>query len=107
MLLPSGPDMVHKTLLPKTLISTLHLIKRLKEVLPEATVRLCYSGLQMQGTAGSPPSTVFIIIIQIYQFCKDFFNIQAYQKMLAYESAGKPPPKSWKQRSLGYSLLSH
>lgn len=85
MLLPSGPDMVHKTLLPKTLISTLHLIKRLKEVLPEATVRLCYSGLQIQGTTGSPPSTVLTIIMQTKSFCKDFFNIQAYQKTLAYE----------------------
>ncbi len=58
MMLPSGPDMIHSKTMYKTLTSTLHLNTHPKNWSAGLTLQSCYSGLQVQGTASSPPSAV-------------------------------------------------
>ena len=57
MLLGSPPDMVHRRPLRKTKPSTLLAAVRRHIEYPGAGVRPRYSGLRVQGTAGSPTST--------------------------------------------------
>ena len=57
MLLPSGPDMVHRLPLHKTRPSTLLIAAHSSISRPKKRIQLCYSGLQIQGTASSPPGT--------------------------------------------------
>ena len=57
MLLGSPPDMVHRRPLRKTKPSTLLAAVRRYTGYPGAGVRPRYSGLRVQGTAGSPTST--------------------------------------------------
>ncbi len=57
MLLGSPPDMVHRFPLRKTKPSTPLAMGRQHIEYPGAGVRPRYSGLRVQGTAGSPTST--------------------------------------------------
>ena len=69
MLLPPGPDMVHNTLLHRTQSSTppnRHLTFR-KTNLGKG-IQLCYSGLQIQGTANSPLGTANCILIKSAEY---------------------------------------
>ena len=76
MMLPSGPDMVHSKTKFKTLISTQGkmLVPTNKNSLKQL-VQPCYSGLQVQGTASSPPSAAKVIYhilnkkSNVFKFC--------------------------------------
>ena len=61
VLLPSSPDTVHGISLHKTLGSTPLTAARLPMCRAGTDIRHCYSGLQLQGTASSPPSTARIL----------------------------------------------
>jgi len=61
VLLPSSPDTVHGISLHKTLGSTPLTAARLPIRRAGTDLRYCYSGLQLQGTASSPPSTARIL----------------------------------------------
>ncbi len=58
VLLHPCPDTVHGNALHKTLLSTPLTACGPSIGAPERDIRLCCSGLQIQGTADSPPSTV-------------------------------------------------
>ena len=62
MLLPSGSDTVQKTPSRETRPSTPLTGAGPHKPNPPAGIRPCYSGLQVQGTATSPPSTANIKI---------------------------------------------
>ncbi len=61
-LLHSCPDTVHGITLHKTLLSTSLTMRRPPINFVEKGIRLCYSGLQMQGAANSPPMRSLFII---------------------------------------------
>ena len=56
-LLPSGPDGVHGPTLRGTRLSTSDAVVVGERCCPRPGIQLRYSGLRIQGTAGSPPST--------------------------------------------------
>lgn len=61
LLLPSGPDRVHSATLHRIhfsapLSNSIH-----RKRMPGEGIQPCWSGLQVQGTANSPPSAVFIL----------------------------------------------
>ena len=57
VLLPSGPDTVRDSPLRGTRSSTSLEAAALERRRPRVGIQPCYSGLQVQGTASSPPST--------------------------------------------------
>ena len=78
MLLGLPPDMVHGTALRKTGSSILLTRGRRHVAGPGAGIHPCYSGLQVQGTAGSPTSAALpraeardMPGIIIHDFCPD------------------------------------
>ena len=64
-LLPSGSDGVHRVLLRKTQLSLLLAKGKPHKNKPLAGIPPCYSGLQVQGTANSPPSTTKTYLITL------------------------------------------
>ena len=76
VLLHSCPDTVHGITLHKTLLSTFLTARKPSINIVEKGVQLCYSGLQMQGAATSPPTRSLIIIhhffVESNRFCVGF-----------------------------------
>ncbi len=65
VLLRSRPDTVHGNALHKTLLSTFLTTRKPSINCVEKGVRLCYSGLQIQGAANSPPMRSLYIILYL------------------------------------------
>ena len=66
VLLHSCPDTVHGITLHKTLLSTFLTARKPSINLVEKGVQLCYSGLQIQGAANSPPTRSLYIIYHFF-----------------------------------------
>ena len=75
-LLHSCPDTVHGITLHKTLRSTFLTARKPSINYVEKGVQLCYSGLQIQGAANSPPTRSLYIIHYLHKesnhFCPVF-----------------------------------
>ena len=71
-LLRTRPDTVHGIALHKTLRSTFLTVRKPPINSVEKGVRLCYSGLQMQGAANSPPMRSLYIIQHFSKECNRF-----------------------------------
>ena len=85
VLLRSRPDTVHSIALHKTLRSTFLTARKPSINYVEKGVQLCYSGLQIQGAANSPPTRSLIIIHYFFResnhFCADFWRgLQSQRK---------------------------
>ena len=74
VLLHSCPDTVHNITLHKTLRSTFLTARKPSINLVEKGVQLCYSGLQMQGAANSPPTRCLYIIQHFKVDCNRFYG---------------------------------
>ncbi len=61
LLLPSGPDRVHSATLHRIHFSAPLSNSVHRKRMPGEGIQPCWSGLQVQGTANSPPSAVFIL----------------------------------------------
>src|SRR5712692_11530993 len=61
-LLPSGPDGVHGPRLHRTRSSTPRDARRTRDAGPREGIQPRWSGLRVQGTASSPPSTPVTIV---------------------------------------------
>src|SRR5712692_8621767 len=61
-LLPSGPDGVHGPTLHRTRPSTPRDAHRIRDAGPREGIQPRWSGLRVQGTASSPPSTASSIL---------------------------------------------
>ena len=72
VLLHSCPDTVHGITLHKTLLSTFLTARKPSINLVEKGVQLCYSGLQVQGAANSPPTRSLYIIQHFIAICNRF-----------------------------------
>ena len=73
VLLHSCPDTVHGIALHKTLLSTFLAVRRPSINDVEKGVQLCYSGLQIQGAANSPPTRSLYIIHYFYGEINRFY----------------------------------
>ena len=73
VLLRSRPDTVHGDALHKTLLSTFLAARGPSIKYVEKGVQLCYSGLQIQGAATSPPTRSLYIIHHFAVECNRFF----------------------------------
>ena len=83
MLLGSPPDMVHMLPLRETGSSTPLAAVRRHIALPGVGIRPCCSGLQVQGTAGSPasaalPKAVVDIVLQFLSFINRIKKLTIY-----------------------------
>ena len=75
VLLRSRPDTVHGIALHKTLRSTFLAVRRPSINDVEKGVQLCYSGLQIQGAANSPPTRSLYIIHYFPKDCNHFYAL--------------------------------
>ena len=74
-LLHSCPDTVHGITLHKTLRSTFLTARKPSINSVEKGIQLCYSGLQIQGAATSPPTRSLYIIHYFFMICNRFYLI--------------------------------
>ena len=72
-LLHSCPDTVHGITLHKTLLSTSLATRKPSINSVEKGIQLCYSGLQIQGAANSPPTRSLYIIHYFYSEINRFY----------------------------------
>ena len=74
-LLHSCPDTVHGITLHKTLRSTFLTTRKPSINSVEKGIQLCYSGLQIQGAANSPPTRSLYIIQHFIAICNRFYCV--------------------------------
>ena len=99
MMLGSPPDMVHGSPLRETEPSTLLITVRQHIGYPGAGVRPRYSGLRVQGTAGSPTSTAPLLL---YAICLFLSRGTLQIRNLCYNALAM-----WGRSSAGRAFGSH
>ena len=92
-LLHSCPDTVHGITLHKTLRSTFLTARKPSINFVEKGIRFCYSGLQIQGAANSPPTRSLYIIKHFIRkskrFCRLFYRLCVWTMKILSKKAEK------------------